>query len=129
VRYLCHVYADPERLARLPAAKRATFDGEWIACEGALRWSRRLLAAGGVACGEEPLTVHVRDRVAAITESASGGDRIDQERLAGFLLVEARDLNDALRIAATLPTALPGRMDVRPVATPPCPGSPGSEIG
>jgi hypothetical protein len=43
--------------------------------------------------------------------------------LAGFWLIDARDLNDAVRIAASLPAARTASIEVRPVsgAHPPAP--------
>jgi hypothetical protein len=37
------------------------------------------------------------------------------EQLGGFLLVEARDLNEAIRIAGRVPSARVGSVEVRPV--------------
>ena len=38
-----------------------------------------------------------------------------REQLAGYFLIEARDLNDALRIAARVPGARTGTLEVRSV--------------
>ena len=38
-----------------------------------------------------------------------------KEQLAGFILIEARDLNDAIQVAARIPTARTGSIEVRPV--------------
>jgi hypothetical protein len=39
-----------------------------------------------------------------------------KEQLGGFLVIEARDLNDAVRVASTLPPARLGSIEVRPIA-------------
>ena len=38
-----------------------------------------------------------------------------KEQLAGFYLIEARDLNEAIRIAAQIPPARVGSIEVRPI--------------
>jgi hypothetical protein len=38
-----------------------------------------------------------------------------KEQLAGFYLLEARDLNDAIQMAAKIPPAREGSIEVRPV--------------
>jgi hypothetical protein len=38
-----------------------------------------------------------------------------KEQLAGFYLIEARDLNDAIQVAAKIPPAREGSIEVRPV--------------
>jgi len=40
-----------------------------------------------------------------------------KEQLAGFYLIDAKDLNDALHIAAHIPAARVGSVEVRPVRT------------
>ena len=38
-----------------------------------------------------------------------------KEQLAGFYLIEARDLNEAIQIAAKIPPARVGSIEVRPI--------------
>ena len=38
-----------------------------------------------------------------------------KEQLAGFYLIEARDLNDAIQVASKIPPAREGSIEVRPV--------------
>ena len=61
---------------------------------------------------ETATTVRVRNGKATIT---NGPFAETKEQLAGFYLVEARDLNEALQIAAKIPPAREGSIEVRPV--------------
>jgi hypothetical protein len=48
--------------------------------------------------------------------SATDGPFMEtKEMLGGLVVIEARDLNDALRIAASMPHARLGHIEVRPV--------------
>jgi hypothetical protein len=48
--------------------------------------------------------------------SATDGPFLEtKEHLSGFIVIEARDLNDAIRIGGTLPMARHGAVEVRPV--------------
>jgi hypothetical protein len=38
-----------------------------------------------------------------------------KEQVAGFILIEARDLNEAIQVAARIPSARYGFIEVRPV--------------
>ena len=38
-----------------------------------------------------------------------------KEQLGGFILIEARDLNDAIQVAAKIPMARRGSIEVRPI--------------
>jgi hypothetical protein len=58
-------------------------------------------------------TVRVRQGEASITD---GPFAETKEQIGGFLLIEARDMNEALQIAARIPTAKLGCVEVRPIA-------------
>lgn len=57
-------------------------------------------------------TARVRDGRKLITDGPFAETR---EQLGGYFLVEARDLDDALAIAARIPSARSGSIEVRPV--------------
>lgn len=57
-------------------------------------------------------TVRVRGGKLSITD---GPFAETKEQLAGFYLIEARDLNEALQIAGGIPAARVGSVEVRPV--------------
>ena len=56
--------------------------------------------------------VRVRDGKTAITD---GPFAETKEALGGYFLIEARDLDDALEIAARIPSAATGSIEVRPL--------------
>jgi hypothetical protein len=58
------------------------------------------------------VTVQVRNGETAVTD----GPFIEtKEHLGGFILIDARDLNDAIRVAAGIPLAKLGSIEVRPI--------------
>jgi hypothetical protein len=57
-------------------------------------------------------SVRVRDGKPLITDGPFAETR---EQLGGYFLVEARDLNEAIKIAARIPGARKGTVEVRPV--------------
>jgi hypothetical protein len=60
-------------------------------------------------------TVRLRNGKKAVTD---GPFAETKEQLGGYFLVEAKDLDDALAIAARIPSARTGSIEVRPVVTP-----------
>jgi hypothetical protein len=77
------------------------------------------LKQGGNYVAAEPLqrvatatTLRVRNGEVSMTD---GPFAETKEQLAGFFLVEARDLNEALRLAAKIPPARIGSIEVRPL--------------
>ena len=61
---------------------------------------------------ETATTVRVRNGRVTVTD---GPFAETKEQLAGFYLVEARDLNDAIQVAARIPPAREGSIEVRPI--------------
>jgi hypothetical protein len=83
-----------------------------------LGYDRDLMASGNMIHAEalqspkSAVTVRVRNGETSVTD----GPFIEtKEYLGGFILIEAKDLNDAIRIAAGIPLAKLGAIEVRPI--------------
>jgi hypothetical protein len=77
-----------------------------------LRKSGRYIAAEALQSVHTATTVRVRDGKVSITD---GPFSETKEQLAGFYLIDARDLDDAVQAAAKIPPARVGSIEVRPV--------------
>ena len=105
MKYLCLVYLEKDKWSAVP-------DRECADCGAGLKESGRLLAAEPLHPVETATTVRVRNGRVAITD---GPFAETKEQLAGFYLIEAVDLNDAIQIASRIPPARTGSIEVRPV--------------
>ncbi|MBA3640123.1 MAG: YciI family protein [Acidobacteriota bacterium] len=105
MKYLCLVYLDKENWSAVP-------DRECMDCGNAFRDRGVLLAAEPLHPIETAATVRVRNGKVSITD---GPFAETKEQLAGFYLLEARDLNEAIQMAAKIPPAREGSIEVRPV--------------
>jgi len=90
----------------------AMTDDGCMAYDQSLRKSGRCLASEALQPVHTAATVRVRDGKVHITD---GPFTEAKECLAGFYLIEAADLNDAVQIAAQIPPARVGSIEVRPV--------------
>jgi hypothetical protein len=105
MKYLCLVYLDEKH---------------WDACsDDACAAYARSLHDSGHMVAAEPLhpihtatTVRIRNGQLSVTD---GPFAETKELLAGFYLLEAKDLNEAIRLAAGIPPAKFGSIEVRPV--------------
>jgi len=105
MKYVCLVYLTDDALARIPDRECQTFsDG--------LRASGRLPAAEALHNVSTARTVRVRNGAVSITD---GPFAETKEHLAGFYLVEAATLEEALEVAARIPPAREGSIEVRAV--------------
>lgn len=105
MKYLCLVYLEKEKWTAVP-------DRECADCGQAFRDRSVLLAAEPLHPVETAATVRVRNGKVSITD---GPFAETKEQLAGFYLLEAGDLNEAIQMAAKIPPAREGSIEVRPV--------------
>ncbi len=109
MKYLCLVYSDEHVLHSSPDSPR---DEECYAYSESVQASGRMLAAEALQSVQTATTVRMRGGKLSITD---GPFAETKEQLAGFYLVDARDLNEAIQIAAKIPAARVGSVEVRPV--------------
>lgn len=105
MKYLCLVYLSKENWNACPDDKCFDF-------AAGLHQSGHLLAAEPLHPVETATTVRVRNGQVTMTD---GPFAETKEMLAGFYLVEAKDLNEALQVAAKIPPVQHGSIEVRPV--------------
>ena len=105
MKYLCLVYLDEKRLDELP-------DAECVAYDTAIRKSGNCLASEALQSVQTATTVRMRNGRLSITD---GPFAETKEQLAGFYMIEARDLNEAIQIASKIPPARVGCIEVRPI--------------
>jgi hypothetical protein len=105
MKYLCLVYLERDKWSAVP-------DRECASCGANLRERGALLAAEPLHPVETAATVRIRNGQLTVTD---GPFAETKEQLAGFYLVEARDLNEAIQMAAKIPPARTGSIEVRPV--------------
>ena len=105
MKYLCLVYLEQQKLRAVP-------DKECMACGDGFRNSGVLVAAEALQPIATAATVRVRNGKVSVTD---GPFAETKEQLAGFYLLDARDLNEAIQMAAKIPPAREGSVEVRPV--------------
>ena len=105
MKYLCLVYGEEAKFAAMD-------DHECLACDSELRARGHCIASEALEPVATAATVRVRNGRLSVSD---GPFAETKETLAGFYLVEARDLNEAIQLAATIPPARVGSVEVRPV--------------
>jgi hypothetical protein len=105
MKYLCLVYIEEQKLHAVP-------DRECQSCGDSLRARGVLVAAEALKPIETATTVRVRQGKVTITD---GPFAETKEQLAGFYLIDAADLDEAIQVASKIPPAREGSIEVRPV--------------
>ena len=112
MKYLCLVYFDGTVLEKMSEAEKIAFDNESLAYDEELQRSGHFIAAEALESVKSAVTVRMRNgKISTI----DGPFTETKEQLGGFILIEAKDLNDAIQVAAKIPLARFGGIEVRPI--------------
>lgn len=112
MKYLCLVVFDEQQLAALSTPQLESLAEESMAYDQALRESGHLLLAQRLQSAQTATTLRVRNRILALS---NGPFAQTEEQLGRFLLIDAFDLNDAIQLAAKIPLARIGSIEIRPI--------------
>ncbi|MEP7068298.1 MAG: YciI family protein [Usitatibacter sp.] len=111
MRYLCLIYMDEQELAALPEAESSALNARHLEFNEEILESRHFIEAEALQSPSASACVRIRHGRMALTD---GPYMETKEMVAGFYLVEARDLNEAIQVASRIPGASLGAVEVRP---------------
>lgn len=112
MKYLCLVYVDQEKWDALSPDEHRDLAMETSLFNEELCASGRSLGCSRLQPVETASTIRVGPGGTVVTD---GPYAETKEQLGGYLLLDARDMNDAIRLAAKFPPARYGCIEVRPV--------------
>ena len=118
MRYICLVHADPARFEAQTAEQKADLDRRSLAYDRELTDKGHYVISEAIQDGSTAVLVRSRQGRVSNTD---GPYMETKEQMAGFILIEARDMNEAVRLASAIPMAEMGTIEVRPIYDNPIP--------
>ena len=116
---MCLIYQDETLRDRMDPEEVDALQEEYLALSASLERSGHYLGGGPLLPTSAATTVRVRrDRLS----TTDGPFAETKEQLGGYILIEAEDLDDAIQVAARIPGARLGSVEIRPVREIPRPG-------
>jgi hypothetical protein len=112
MKYLCLIYENEKSFETMPPADGEAIMNEYFAFTEGIRRNGQYVAGEALQPTPTATTVRVRNGKVSTTD---GPFAETKEQLGGFYLIEAKDLNEAIQIAAKIPSARHGSIEVRPV--------------
>lgn len=112
MKYLCLVYYDENVINAMSANEWKALNRECDACGQHLRTTGKMLGGNALHPTSTATSLRVRDGKTLITD---GPFAETKEQLAGFYLLDARDLNEAIQLASQIPPARLGTIEIRPI--------------
>ena len=110
MRFIVLVHEDPAADASISEEQRAELDDQVFAYVSDLERSGKLIAGGPIETSEKATVIRSNNGELSMTD----GPYVEtKEHLAGFLLIEVADRDEALKLAAQFPRANYGSIEVR----------------
>jgi hypothetical protein len=112
MKYLCLIYDAENAWAEMSKDESGKMFAEYNALTKDLKESGKWIAGQALQPVSTATSVRVRDGKTTITDGPFAETR---EQLGGFYMIEAKDLDEATAIAARIPSAKIGTIEVRPI--------------
>jgi hypothetical protein len=114
MKYLFMVFYDEKNLEALSASESQALDDESLASDDTLLKRGNLITAHALEPVQAATTVRIQAGKVSVTD---GPFAETNEQIGGFLLVEAKDLNEAIQLASKVPPIRLGGIEIRPIKT------------
>ena len=111
MKYLALVYYDEKLMEQKSQLEWDALNQECIDCVEHLSTNGHFITGSPLMPTSSATTVRVRDNRTTVTD---GPFAETKEQLAGFYMLEAKDLNQAIALASKIPPARYGSVEVRP---------------
>ena len=112
MKYLCLIFDDEKIWATMPKEQSDAMMGEYFAFTEDVGKSGHMIRGDALQPISTATTVRVRNGKVTTTD---GPFAETKEQLGGYYLIEAKDLNEAIQIAAKIPSARIGSIEIRPI--------------
>ena len=112
MQYLLLIYENEARYDKMSEAEIGKVMGDYGAFTPSIIQGGQFKAGDALQPTTTATTVRVRDGKIAVTDGPFAETR---EQLGGYYLIEAKDLDEAVSIAARIPSATIGSIEVRPI--------------
>ena len=112
MKYLCLIYSEESQWTKASKADGEKMMNEYNGYSESIRKSGHFLAGDGLQPTSTATTVRVRN---GKTTTTDGPFAETKEQLGGYYQIEAKDLNDAIQVAAKIPGARFGSIEIRPI--------------
>ncbi len=115
MKYLCLLYQDNTLPQRMPQEEASRLQADWMEFLKEEKKSGHLVDQNGLLPGHTATTISVRNGKVLTTD----GPFVEtKEQLGGYVVINARDLNEAIQVASKIPSARYGNIEVRPLYQP-----------
>lgn len=110
--YVCLIYLDEATFAPMTQAERDSFVNAMLDNDEQMRRDGTYVSSNALQTPLNATSIRVRHGKLSVTD---GPFAETKEHLSGYVIIRTRDLNEAIAVAARIPLAAYGTIEVRPV--------------
>jgi hypothetical protein len=111
MKYVCLIYQDEAALQKMSKEEMGMLSADYRSFMESIQKSGQLVKSQGLSTVHNATVVRVREGKTLTTD---GPYAETKEQLGGMCVIEAKDLNEAIQVAAKIPSARFGCIEVRP---------------
>jgi len=112
MKYMLLIYDDEQVWAKMAASEQQRLFGEYMAFAESIKKSGQYVSGAPLEPIATATSVRIRNDKQLVTD---GPFAETHEQLGGYYLIDARDLDEAIGIAARIPSVRLGTIEIRPV--------------
>jgi hypothetical protein len=115
MKYICLSYLGPITWETMSESDRKASMDEFFAYDALLRKQGHIVGGQGLKNARNAATLRFQSGKVVVTD---GPYAETKEQLAGYFILEARDLNEAIQLMSKHPAVRGGAIEIRPIADP-----------
>ena len=112
MQYVCLIYLDEANFDPMTSQEKDHWINAMLGHDEELRQTGRYVSSNALQLPQNAVSVRVSSGKVSVTD---GPFAETKEHLSGYIIINARDLNDAINVAGRIPVAPFGTIEVRPV--------------
>ena len=118
MKYLCTVFFDEKKLSALSKKESDALTAESLAYNEVLEKNGQFIVAQALQPVRAARTVRIKRGKLSVMD---GPFAETKEQIGGFIMIDAKDLKEAIRVASKIPIIRLGGIEVRPIQELPSP--------
>jgi hypothetical protein len=114
MKYLCMIFYDETKHTAMTEPEHEVLTDEALDYDEVMRKGGHYVTSGALESVHAATTLRMREGKLSVTD---GPFAETNEQIGGFIVIEARDLNEAIQVASRIPPIRLGGVEVRPIRT------------
>jgi hypothetical protein len=114
MKYLCMIFYDEKKHTAMIEPEEQALTDEALEYDDVMRKGGHYVTSGALEHVDAATTLRMREGRLSITD---GPFAETNEQIGGFIVIEARDLNEAIQVASQIPPVRLGGVEIRPIRT------------